>query len=95
MHAAIEIPQGAIGNFSGLRISPDGRTIVYGGNNNGGQLFRRRMDGAAADAIPGAEAAYHPFLSPDGESSTPGASRGTRQPAISCSGRISRCGLRR
>ncbi|HXW04728.1 MAG TPA: protein kinase [Vicinamibacterales bacterium] len=66
IQAAIEIPPRAIGVFSGLVLSPDGRTIVYGGDIDGGQLFRRRMDVAAAEAIPGAETAYHPFLSPDG-----------------------------
>ena len=66
--AAIEVPQGSIGYFSGLAISPDGRAVVYGGSQSqpGGPLQLRQFGDAAAQPIAGTEEAYHPFFSPDG-----------------------------
>jgi len=77
----IELPPGtaltniALGNWSApirneLALSPDGRTLVFsaeteGGNSNS-QLYRRPMDRAEAEVIPGTEGASAPFFSPDG-----------------------------
>jgi serine/threonine-protein kinase len=51
-----------------IRLSPDGRTIVFAGVRDGVfQLFRRRLDEPQATPIPGTERAVAPFFSPDGE----------------------------
>ena len=55
--------------FSGLALSPDGRSLVYIGISDGIlQLYRREMDQLEAVPIRGTEGAGFPFLSPDGES---------------------------
>ena len=52
-----------------VAISPDGSTIVYSGEQNGkSQLFVRSLDSFDSRPIPGTEAAYAPFFSPDGQS---------------------------
>jgi len=49
------------------RVSPDGRTIVFTGVENGvAQLFARRLDEPRATAIAGTEGAIAHFFSPDG-----------------------------
>jgi eukaryotic-like serine/threonine-protein kinase len=52
-----------------IAISPDGARLVYaaGPNALSNQLYLRAMDGLEAHAIPGTEAAYGPFLSPDSQ----------------------------
>ena len=51
-----------------VRVSPDGRTIVFGGVQNGvPQLFKRRLNEPQATPIPGTEGARSQFFSPDGE----------------------------
>ena len=49
----------------GLAVSPNGRTIVFGGS--GGQLYRRSLDELDAVLIPGTANAFEPFFSRDGE----------------------------
>jgi serine/threonine protein kinase/Tol biopolymer transport system component len=53
-----------------LALSPDGRTLVFSVQNEGGgspaYLHRRPMDLIEAEVIPGTEGASSPFFSPDG-----------------------------
>ena len=51
-----------------VTLSPDGRALVYvGENSRGTQLFMRRMDQLVATPIPGTEGATSPGISPDGQ----------------------------
>ncbi len=51
-----------------LALSPDGRTVVFRAVEQGvARLYRRRLDAAAAEAIPGTEGGHTPFFSPDGQ----------------------------
>lgn len=51
-----------------IRLSPDGRTIVFTGVRDGvQQLFKRRLENSQATPIPGTEHARAPFFSPDGQ----------------------------
>ena len=51
-----------------IAISPDGRLVVFAGTrDNVSQLYRRQLDRADAEAIPGTENGANPFFSPDGE----------------------------
>lgn len=51
-----------------VRVSPDGRTLVFAGVRNGrAELFRRRLQDSEATAIPGTQGARSPFFSPDGK----------------------------
>ena len=59
----------AAGSFlNPLAVSPDGRTLVYVGVEEGTrQLYRRPLDRLVAEPVPGTEGAEGPFFSPDGE----------------------------
>jgi eukaryotic-like serine/threonine-protein kinase len=46
-------------------LSPDGTTLVFADRQDQ-RLFVRRLDTFAISPVPGAEAAYDPFFSPDG-----------------------------
>ena len=54
--------------FNILSVSPDGRTLVYIGQGEGGrqQLLVRPLDDVTARPLPGTEDASHPMVSPDG-----------------------------
>ena len=55
-----------IGGPRGLAASPDGRTVVFADGPTG-QLYHRDAGQLDATPIPGAEDAWYPFFSPDGE----------------------------
>ena len=58
---------GGIGRTA-LRLSPDGRYLVYvGPTPTTTQLYVRSMDGYEVRTLPGTEGAYGPFLSPDSQ----------------------------
>jgi Tol biopolymer transport system component len=59
----------AAGSFlNPLAVSPDGRTLVYVGVEEGTRrLYRRPLDRLVAEPVPGTEGAEGPFFSPDGE----------------------------
>ena len=51
-----------------VALSPDGSRLAYvSGDGNNGQLYVRRLDAFDAAVIDGADDAYSPFFSPDGE----------------------------
>jgi eukaryotic-like serine/threonine-protein kinase len=56
-----------LGDGPGIALSPDGRTLVYAGGPNRGQLFRRTFGVVDAVPIPGTEGARRPQFSPDGQ----------------------------
>jgi serine/threonine-protein kinase len=55
--------------YNVLAVSPDGRTLVYVGQDEGRrqQLMLRTLDDVTARAVPGTEDAVHPIFSPDGK----------------------------
>ena len=56
------------GAGSVVALSPDGRRLAYvSGDGASGQLYVRRLDAFDAAPITGADDAYSPFFSPDGE----------------------------
>jgi Tol biopolymer transport system component len=59
----------ATGSFlNPLAVSPDGRTLVYVGVEDGvRRLYQRPLDQLMATPVPGTEGAEGPFFSPDGE----------------------------
>jgi len=65
---AIELgPNDKVRGNSVPLVSPDGGTVyISGGEARTGGLFARRLDEAAAVALPGVRNAVRPFLSPDG-----------------------------
>ncbi len=69
-----------------IAISPDGTRLVYsaGPNAVSAQLYLRAMDGLEAHPIAGAEGAYGPFFSPDGQ--WIGFSAGAKLKKVSLSG---------
>ena len=52
-----------------LALSRDGATVLFVGRGPGArrQIYRRRLDGLAVEAVEGTEGGDMPFLSPDGE----------------------------
>jgi serine/threonine-protein kinase len=55
-------------SMTSIALSPDGMLLVYAFEHNGeSQLYRRALDQFEATPIPGAEGAYSPFFSPDGQ----------------------------
>ncbi|MGH7634346.1 MAG: hypothetical protein ACRENC_11495, partial [Gemmatimonadaceae bacterium] len=54
--------------YNVLSVSPDGRTLAYAGEGNGGhlQLMIRSLDNVIARPLPGTEDASQPTFSPDG-----------------------------
>jgi len=51
-----------------IALSPDGKSLVYTGQNSRGlQLYLRRMGDLEAVPIPGTEGGVSPFFSPDGQ----------------------------
>ena len=56
------------GSGSVIALSPDGSRLAYvSGDGDTGQLFVRRLDAFDATLIAGADDAYSPFFSPNGE----------------------------
>jgi Tol biopolymer transport system component len=52
-----------------IALSPDGRTLVYGGrDDSGARLYKRALDSLESVPIRGTEGASYPFFSPDGTS---------------------------
>ncbi len=68
---SIELPEGTIlptGVGTDFAISPDGQSLVFVAEGEGGkQLYLRRLDELEATPIPGTEDAAMPFFSPDGQ----------------------------
>jgi serine/threonine-protein kinase len=68
---SIAVPASApyVGELGGeLALSPDGSVLVYVAVEGGKrQLYQRRLDQLDAQPIRGADDAYNPFFSPDGE----------------------------
>jgi len=58
-------PPGASGEISFVRLSRDGRRLVYALSSER-RLLLHELDGFASRPIPGTEGASKPFLSPDG-----------------------------
>ena len=68
---AINLPDGVtlerLGPGSGVAISPDGSTVVFvGRQQDTTRLYVRHLDQFEAQPLPGTEAAWGPFFSPDG-----------------------------
>ena len=58
----------ALGNGNRLTVSPDGRSVAYTGQGEGGtQLYQRRLDQLDATPLRETEGANRPFFSPDGQ----------------------------
>lgn len=54
------------GNFA--RITPDAKSLVYMGKQGGTyQLFRRSLEWAEATPLPGTDAGFNLFISPDSQ----------------------------
>ncbi len=55
--------------YLGVAISPDGRRIVYRGEDPSGtdQLYVRSLERVGIESLPGTENAFQPFFSPDGQ----------------------------
>ena len=58
-------PSVTLDPFSGLAVSPDGRTVVF--LDSSWQMYRRSLDQLDAVPIPGTVNAWAPFFSPNGE----------------------------
>jgi len=65
MRFAIDSDSGGLG-LGAPAISPDGRTLVYGGGARASHLVTRRLDELAPRAIKGSEYGESPFFSSDG-----------------------------
>ena len=68
--ADISAPTSVVTAFhDGFALSPDGETLVFAARNGTGvkQLWKRRIDSAAASPIAGSEGALYPFWSPRGD----------------------------
>jgi serine/threonine-protein kinase len=58
----------APGGRPNIAVSPDGRTVIFRAAEVGvPRLYRRALDGVAAEPIAGTEGGFAPFFSPDGE----------------------------
>ena len=70
-HVSVTLPSGVTLSASGLPValSPDGRSVVYVGDNSGGsQLYYRAMDQPAAVPLSETSGARFPVISPDSQS---------------------------
>jgi Tol biopolymer transport system component len=71
VHAVLALPDGVrllSGGRPSFALSPDGTVVIFRGAEKGvSRLYRQRIDGGEAAAIPGTEGAILPFFSPDGE----------------------------
>jgi Tol biopolymer transport system component len=57
-----------VGAWSQLALSPDGRTVVWAGREDGvRRLYRRAVDDVQIQVIDGTEGGTAPFFSPEGE----------------------------
>ena len=62
---AVELAPGGRPSFA---VSPDGRTVIFRATEGGvPRLYRRALEGIAAEPIAGTEGGFAPFFSPDGE----------------------------
>ncbi len=70
MRVAFNLPQGEeLSNLGAFALSPDGALLAYAGRPGSQQRLHVRTMSTGADVdIPGTEAAYEPFFSPDGQS---------------------------
>jgi serine/threonine-protein kinase len=67
-HYDISLPRGTTSTLTHARLSPDGRSIVYVGENDDGKiLLRRSLDGYESEPIKGSEGSGYPVFSPDGK----------------------------
>ena len=69
--ARITAPLDAISAFhEGFALSADGSRLAFAARNTSGtrQIWVRKLDGDAAQPIPGTDGALYPFWSPDGQS---------------------------
>ena len=61
-------PPGGAPQFTGMALSPDGRTFVFAGELEGArQLYQRQLGSLEAIPIPGTTGAERPFFSPEGD----------------------------
>src|SRR5205823_8710750 len=65
---ALQLPEDDQLGASGVAISPDGASVVYGAASKGTtSLYRRPIDQLEAVSIRGTENGQYPFFSPDGK----------------------------
>jgi Tol biopolymer transport system component len=71
VHAALPLPERTTLDVAGrpaVAASPDGTTVAFRAVEQGiARLYRRRLDGSAAEPIAGTEGGSGPFFSPDGQ----------------------------
>ena len=69
--AFLPVPEGVrlrLSEYPGLEVSPDGRTIVFSGEEGGkARLYRHALATGTSEPIPGTERGTGPLFSPDGQ----------------------------